>query len=143
LNIGRPRDGFIIGTTAFVCGLLAGILLIAQMPDSSEAGMAREIRHFSGAILAFSAGISLGVIWSKKSSIRTGGIVVLGQIIEWDKIERVEWQKDKPSVLALKLRLRPLSPTVFVSVPREKRDAVTEILQRYLPLNVEGSGSIA
>lgn len=144
LNIGRPRDGLIIGTTVFVCGLLAGILFIAQMPDSSEASMARGIRQFSSAILAFSAGISLGVIWSKKSSIRTGGIVTPGQFIEWDKIERVEWQKDKPFALVLKVRrLLPFWPSVLVSVPAEKRDAVTEILQRYLPLNAEDPGSIA
>ena len=142
LEIGRPRGGLVIGIVAAGGVLLAGIASIVQAMADSKADAASQIRHISEGLFYLSLAIYLLFLWLSKWSIRERGIMLYGQLLTWEKIKAFQWDQDKPTTLALSVKRRfPWWRTVYVRIPTEKQEAVTEILGRNISPNIEGGSA--
>lgn len=131
LEIGRPRGGLLIGTASIAACLLAGIASIAPAVGGGEAGAAGRVEHLATGILWLSMTPIMLTFWMSKSSIRQRGIVTFGRLIGWERVQGFRWSEHRPSTLALRVKRRFRSPcTIHLPIPSDKREAVSEILQR-------------
>lgn len=131
LNIGRPRGGLVLGIMGTICALFAGGNLIIQSLSSENIETAQQVRNISFGLFCFTLGAHLFTFWIYKWSIRERGILAYGRIIKWAKITGFNWDTAKENTLVLKVkRFLPLSlwQSTYVTVPDDKKDTLTEIL---------------
>lgn len=136
LEIGRPRGGLVIGVVGTGCGLLVGASSIFKAITDDQPEIAARIKDLSSGPFWIVLGSCLALFWLSKWSIRETGIIFYGVVLKWARIESFHWDKDKHSILALRIKRRfPLWRTVNMPVPSEKQEAVTEILQQHISAN--------
>jgi hypothetical protein len=131
LEIGRPRGGIVIGIIGTACAVFAGSGLIIQSLASGEVEISQHVSNISFGLFFFTLGAHIFTIWLLNWSIRERGIVAYGRIIKWAKIEGFHWDTARENTLVLKVkRFLPLSLwwSTYVTVPDDKKDTLTEIL---------------
>jgi len=142
LEIGRPRRGLVIGIIGAGAFLVLGIEPIIQAVRDSNADTADQIRLISRGVLYLS--LTVFFLFSQLSTwtvrtIRERGIVVYGQLLAWEKITSFRWDQDRPATLILSVKKRlPWWRAVYLQIPTDKQEAVTEILGRNISSSIEG-----
>jgi len=142
LEIGRPRGGIVIGTIGIVCAVFAGSNLIIQSLASGEVKIAQHVSNISFGLFFLTLGAQIFTFWIYKWSIRERGIMAYGQIIKWSKITGFHWDTAKEHTLVLRVkRFLPLSLwwSTYVTVPDDKKDALTEILNSNINQNIDNN----
>ena len=138
LGIGRPRFGLVMCIIGMVCVVFAGGNLIIQSLTSENIETAQQVRNISFGLFCFSLGAHVFTIWLLNWSIRERGIVAYGRIIKWANIKGYHWDKVRENTLVLKIKgFLPLSlwQSTYVTVPDDKKDALTDILDSNLNSN--------
>lgn len=131
LKLGRPRFGMVLGIIGMACAVFAGGNLIIKMFSFEQIEIAQQIRNISLGLFCFTLGAHIFTIWILTWSIRESGIIVYGRIIKWVNIEGFEWGAAKKNTLILKVkRFLPFSLwwSTYVTIPDDKKEALTEIL---------------
>lgn len=140
LDIGRPRGGIVIGIVGMVCAIFAGGSFIIKPFTSGDIEAVQQVRNVSLGLFCLTLGAQIFTFWIFKWSIREQGIIVYGRIIKWSKITGFHWDTAKEHTLVLKVkRFLPFSLwwSTYVTVPDDKKDTLTEILNSNLNENVD------
>lgn len=141
VEIGRPRGGLVIGIVGAGAFLLLGINPIVQAVTNSDADAESQMRLISRGVLYLSLAVFFLVsqlsTWSVRT-IRERGVVMYGQLLTWRRITSFQWDEDRPATLVLRVKKRlPWWRTIYLQIPMEKREAVTEILERNTSSSIE------
>ena len=142
LEVGRPRGGLVLGIIGTICAVFAGSNLIIQSLSSKSIETAQQVRNISFSLFCFSLGAHIFTIWILRWSIRERGIISYGRIIKWAKIEGFHWDTARENTLVLKVkRFLPISlwQSTYVTVPDDKKDTLTEILNSNVNQNAHNN----
>jgi len=132
VEIGRPRGAC---TVSWSCLALAFLIGAVSIILAFREGWPQDFSHIKSLLMGvfwFSMGIWNFYQWSARLTIRERGIVIFGCLLNWEKIRGFEWAEDDPFVLVLRVKSKvPLFRMTYVAIPAARKNAVSEILERY------------
>ena len=131
VDLGRTKlqKGLLFGGGCFVVSSIGSVVT-----SFLDAEGVLGIKEVSFGLLWLFSGVVMFLQGLSHLEIRKGGIFYLGNFFKWEKIESHVWEGENGLTLTLLVRkLLPFGRTLSLPIPANHKEAVENLLERYVP----------